>query len=345
MKSEFYDGTKVMSLKDINGLDPELYLITTNRTGGKTTFYRRYSINRFKNKGLKFAELFRYNYEIDDIADSFFKDLKGLFFPNDVFTSKSRCKGVFHELFLNDVSCGYAIPLNSAESVKKKSALFSDVDHMVFDEFQSETNHYTSDEIKKFLSIHTSISRGQGQQKRHVPVYMLGNTVSLLNPYYTALGITNRLKSDTKFLKGDGFVVEQGFNESASLAQKESGISRAFAGNEYVGYSSECVYLNDNKMFIEAPEGTGRYLATLKYSGKEYGLREYAEQGVIYCNNKSDSTFPLRITVNTEDHNINYVMLKRNDIFLTNLRFYFEKGCFRFKDLQSKEAVLNALSY
>ena len=27
---------------------------------------------------------------------------------------------------------------------------------MIFDEFQSETNHYCSDEIRKFLSVHTS---------------------------------------------------------------------------------------------------------------------------------------------------------------------------------------------
>jgi hypothetical protein len=34
--SEYYDGTRILSLMDINGNKPELYLITTNRTGGKT---------------------------------------------------------------------------------------------------------------------------------------------------------------------------------------------------------------------------------------------------------------------------------------------------------------------
>jgi hypothetical protein len=93
---------------------------------------------------------------------------------------------------------------------------------MIFDEFQSESNHYCSDEIKKFISIHTSVARGQGEQVRYVPVYMLSNPVSLINPYYVELGISNRLRDDTKFLRGHGFILEQGFIDSASVAQKES---------------------------------------------------------------------------------------------------------------------------
>ena len=105
------------------------------------------------------------------------------------------------------------------------------------------------------------------------------------------------------------------------------------------------MYLNDNIAFVEKPDGVGRYVATIKYKGVSYGIREYAESGVLYCDDKSDETFRLKITVTTDDHEINYVMLKRNDIFLTNLRYFFERGCFRFKDLRCKEAVLKALSY
>ena len=345
MSTKYYDGTKLLSMKDLNGHKPEIYMVTTNRTGGKTTYFGRLCINKFKAKGEKFALLYRYNYELDDVSDKFFKDLRTLFFPQDELTSKRRASGIFHELFLNDKPCGYAISLNSADNIKKYSHLFSDVSRMIFDEFQSETNHYCSDEIRKFLSVHTSIARGQGEQVRYVPVYMLSNPVSIINPYYVEMGISNRLKDDTVYLRGDGFILEQGYVESASIAQKESGVNKAFAKNAYVAYSSECIYLNDNKAFIERPEGVGRYIATIKYMNQEYGIREYAELGVLYCDDKCDSTFHLKITVTTTDHELNYVMLKRNDLFLTNLRYYFERGCFRFKDLRCKEAVLKSLSY
>lgn len=341
----YYDGTKLLSLTDLDGKRPEILMVTTNRTGGKTTYFGRLCVNKFKKGQGKFALLYRYNYELDDCADKFFKDLSTLFFQGSIMENKRKASGIFHELFLDGESCGYALSLNSADQLKKYSHLFSDVNRMIFDEFQSESNHYCSDEIKKFISIHTSIARGQGEQVRYVPVYMLSNPVSLINPYYVELGISNRLRDDTKFLRGHGYILEQGFIDSASVAQKESGFNKAFAKNSYVAYSSECVYLNDNKAFIEKPSGIGRYLCTIKYNGTDFGVREFADSGFIYVDDIPDISYKYKITVTTSDHEINYVMLKRNDMFLTNLRFYFEKGCFRFKDLRCKEAILKALSY
>lgn len=343
--AKYYDGTKLLSLKDINGEKPEIYICTTNRTGGKTTFFGRLCVNRFLDKGQKFMLIYRFDYELINCADKFFKDLEKLFFQGSYMESKRGANGKYHELFLDDKSCGYAVALNSADQIKKFSHLFSDTHRMLFDEFQSETNHYCPDEIKKLLSIHTSVARGNGEQVRYVPIYMLANPVSIINPYYVELGISNRLKSDTKFLRGDGFVLEQGFVDTAAQAQRESGFNRAFTKNSYVAYSAESVYLNDNTAFVDKPKGSGHYLATLKYKGAEYGIREYAEDGIIFCDDRPDISYKSKITVTTEDHEINYVMLKRNDLFLTQLRYFFERGCFRFKDLRCKEAVLNALSY
>ena len=342
---EYYDGTKLLSMLDLNGVKPEIFICTSNRSAGKTTYFNRLIVNKFKKNKEKFMLIYRYNYELDDCADKLFKDIEGLFFQGDIMTSKRKASGIFHELFLNEESCGYAISLNSADQLKKYSHLFSDVERMLFDEFQSETNHYCSDEIRKFVSIHTSVARGQGKQARYLPVYMIGNPVSIINPYYVELGISERLRDDTKFLRGDGYVLEQGFVKSASQAQRESGFNKAFARNSYVAYSSQCVYLNDNKAFIEKPVGIGKYLCTLRYNGSDYGVREFAEAGCIYVDDKSDTSFRFKITVTTNDHEINYVMLKKNDMFLSTLRVYFEKGCFRFKDLKCKEAVLKALSY
>ena len=341
----YYDGTKLLSLNDLNGNKPEIYLVTTNRSGGKTTYFGRLCINRFLKNKEKFGLIYRYNYELDDCADKFYKDIGSLFFEGTVMTSKRRASGIFHELFIDDESCGYALSLNSADQLKKYSHLFSDIQRMIFDEFQSETNHYCPNEVNKFISLHTSVARGQGEFVRYVPVYMLSNPVTLINPYYIELNIASRLRDDTRYLRGDGFVMEQGFVESASIAQKESGFNRAFKDNSYVAYSSECVYLNDNRSFIAKPDGIGKYIGTIRYENCDYGLKEFAEQGLIYVDDRPDFTYPTKITVTTSDHNINYVMLKRNDIFLAGLRSLFEKGCFRFKDLKCKEAILCALSY
>ena len=103
--------------------------------------------------------------------------------------------------------------------------------------------------------------------------------------------------------------------------------------------------MNDNKSFIEKPNGSGKYIATLRYNGCDYGVREYADIGVVYCDNRADVTFPVRLAVTTEDHQINYIMLRNNLNFVVYLRYLFDRGCFRFKDLRSKEAILHAISY
>lgn len=352
----YYDGTKLLSLKDINGNTPEIYICTTNRTGGKTTFFNRFVVKKFLEGKGKFALLYRFAKELKGCDEKFFKDIGELFFPDYLMRSESRGDGDYYELFLykkNEIdckrpgkSCGYALALNSADQIKKQSHQLNDIERMIFDEFQSETNHYCTDEISKFISVHVSIARGHGLQSRYVPVYMISNHITLLNPYYTEFDIATRLQAGTKFLRGDGFVLEHGFVESAAEAMKQSSFNRAFKRNKQISYlQKERVYLNDNAAFIEKMSGLSRYIATMKYKGIQYGVRAFDEQGIIYCDNRPDLTYPMKLSITTDDHNINYVMLRANADFLARLRYYFDNGCFRFKDLKCKEVILKALSY
>lgn len=344
-KSNYYDGTKLLSLKDINGKTPEVFMCTSNRSAGKTTYFNRLVVNRFIKRGAKFALLYRFNYELDGCDEKFFKDIKELFFPEYDMTAAKKMKGIYQELYLNEEPCGYAISINSADQLKRNSHLFSDIDNIIFDEFQSEQNHYCDKEVEKFISIHNSIARGRSKQSRYVPVYMISNPVTILNPYYVAMNISTRLQKDTHFLRGDGFVLEQGYNEMAAKALKSSAFNRAFGSSDYIAYSAEGVYLQDDLSFVDTPSGRGKYVATIRYAGTDYGVREYPELGIVFCDKSVDYQYPLKITVDTADHKLNYVMVSSNFILIQKLRYYFEHGCMRFKDLQAKEAILKALSF
>lgn len=341
----YYDGTKLLSLMDINGKKPELYFCTTNRTGGKTTYFNRLAVNRFLRNKEKFLLYYRYANELDSVGEKFFKDVGDLFFKGHEMSEKMRNKGTFCELFLNGESCGYAVALNYAEKVKKLSHLFSDVKLALFDEFQSETDAYVSREIEKFLSINTSIARGQGKQRRYVPHIFIGNPITTINPYYTCLGISDRLTKQTKFLRGDGWVLEQGFNESASIAQAESPLLRAFSNEKYIAYGREGVYLNDTDTLIERPEGRSTYMCTIRYNGNHYGVRAFLDSGIIYCDNNPDLTYPDRFASDTNGIDANYVLLSMNQTLLSQLRLYWQHGCFRFKNQECKKAIIKILSY
>jgi hypothetical protein len=289
---------------------------------------------------------------MNQVHDRFFKTIRDLFFPLLTMTSEPIVKGKFRELYVYPNGqpelkecCGYCIALNDAELVKNYSHLFSDACRCIFDEFQSEQNHYCTDEITKFRSIHTSLARGGGKQIKFLPVIMMSNCVSIINPYFVKLGVSQRLNNETKFLRGKGFILEVGFNESASKANTESGFNQAWEDETYLQYSAQNVYLNDNNSFIEKMNGRSNYICTLKYKNTEFAIRAFDELGIIYCDKNADKSYPLKVCVTTADHEVNYVMLKSNETLLVRLRYFFNKGCFRFRDLECKECVLSALSY
>lgn len=342
----FYDGTKLLSLKDINGETPQFYLCTTNRTGGKTTYFSRLLINRFLKTGKKFVILYRFSYELGNCGEQFFNDIHDLFFPEHQLTSLAKCKGKYYELLLDNTVCGYALAINNAEFYKRRSHLFNTVETIFFDEFQSETGKYCANEIRKFKSIIVSICRGQGKQYRYVPVYMCGNMITILNPYFTSMGIADRIRDNTNFLRGNGYVLEQGFIDSAADAQKASALFSAFSGDEqFNNYSTQKTYLNDNMALIERPKGNGNYIATIVYKDKNYSITEYPELGVVYCGTHVDLTYPFKVCLSSEDMDVNYVILKRCSTFVNTMRYYFDHGCFRFKNLECKEVILKALTY
>lgn len=345
-KNIYYDGTKLLSLKDLQGRNPEIIMCTTNRTGGKTTFFSRLLVNRWlKDHANKFMLLYRFNYDLDNVAEKFFKDIHGLFFKDHIMSSERRMKGTYHNLFIDEEHCGYAVAINSADTIKTISHLFSDTNSMFFDEFQSESGHYCPQEITKFRSIHTSVARGNFKQTRYVPVYMCSNTITILNPYFTALNVCSRLQHNTKYLRGNGYVLEQGFVEHAAKALLESPFNQAFGENDrYTLYQAEGLYLNDNYALIQKPAGRGKYLYTIVYKNEMYGIIEYPKQGLVYVTSKADSTSALKLCLTTNDMRINYVMLSHYKGLIDNLRNLFKLGCFRFQNLKCKDMTINLLS-
>lgn len=341
----FYSGSKLLSMKDLKGNEPEIIICTSNRNAGKTTYFSRYLINRFLKAGEMFGLLYRYDYDLENVAERFFSNIQSLFFPEHTMIGRTVGEGKYTQLFLDEKPCGFALALNNAKYYRQFSQYFSCIDRLFFDEFQPEdSSDYIRNEITKFRSVHVSVARGNGKQVRFVPVILCGNPYTVINPYYSALGISERLTKETKFLRGNGWVLEQSFNESAANAAKESGFNKAFANDRYFDNLARGEFLNDLSNFIETPEGKSRYLCTIKYKNKCYAIRSFEESGVIYCDNRADQSFPFKIAVTTSDLTPNYISAFQNQLLLKMLKRYFHNGMFRFKSMECKQAVFALLS-
>lgn len=342
---KFYDGRKLLSLKDINKKEPLIFICTSNRSAGKTTFFNKYLVDEFIKNNKKFILLYRYNDEISNIANKFFTDIHSLFF-NDYHMTECKESKLFMRLFLNDVECGYAISLNGAEKLKKFSHIFSDVEYILFDEFQSENNNYTSNEITKFMSIYMTVARGQGKAIRDVKVFLLSNFISLLNPYYAALDITtDRLKENTKFLRGDGWVLEKNQNESVIAEQNNNAFLKAFENQSYIEKNKTNQYLNDNYTMIETiKDDKFKYLFNFICNDKMYSVKEFYNKNIIYVSKSVDKTFTKCYTVSSKDVDVNVIFINENKMLLSLLRMYFNRGLFKFDSLLSKNATIKLLS-
>lgn len=346
--SKYYDGTKLLSLLDATGKKPKVYMVTSNRTAGKTTFWHRYLLRRFLNHGEKFCLLYRFKEELHNVDGKFFKDIQILFFKNYIMKEEVQEHGAYVELYITEKGkedddsswqlCGYALALNIADKYKKYSHYFSDIARMYFDEFQAEFGKYCPNEIEKLENIHTSLARGQGEQSRYVPVIMASNTVSLVNPYFTAYDITNKIQPETKYLRGNGFVLECNFNENASKALEENSLFPS----TYTQYQSKGLYCLDNNNFVQKKSGRNKYQFTLYMHGRGYGVRLY-EDGIIYINKNIDSTCTNKISGDLESHNTG-LLIDSSYYYKKQLIEYFNRGYLRFYDLQTKNDVLEFLT-
>lgn len=353
---KYYDGGRLLGMTDLEGNLPEIYISSTNRSGGKTTYFNRYAFKRWRLYKEKFMLVYRYINELDEVEDKFFKEISSLFFPDLIMTSRKSSGGKFRNLFVAPAlewenekeipweHCGYAVALNASEKLKRFSHLFSDTCRMIFDEFQSESGIYLNREVEKLISLHTSVARGGGMQSRRVPIIMISNPVSMINPYYTAMGISKRLDDKTKFLRGNGWVMEQGYVDSAAKAQEKSAFNRAFKDMDYMAYNQQGVYLNDHSAFVTKLTEDSRYVSTIIYKGQKFNLR-HSISGLYYLGQGCDESFPIRVSVSADDHDVNQVMLGQYAYFLMGVRRAFELGAMRFQNLTCKECALDMLSY
>lgn len=334
MDNRFYDGSKLLSLRDINGNKPELYICVGNRTAGKTVFFNNYLYGKFlTHKIRQIGIIVRYKYELESIVEQFFDPIQFLH-PQDTMEAGKINPMGYCSLMQGDRVVGYGLCLNSADKIKKVSNLFNAVDAMIWDEFQSSVGDYLTDEYNKLMIVHDSVARGGGEKHRRVPIYCLSNALTLLNPLFGGTDIALRLKKDTKFLRGDGYVMEQNINKDSNVELNKSGLRRA-SGSKILD-NADMLYEFDDLSNVTKLCGASSYLCTIYDNGIEYGIRRFGN-GIIYCSKSIDKTFAKRYTNDMLGCGLKWTLPPTVEIY----RDKYRKGMVRFDSVYSRAAFLN----
>lgn len=343
----FYSNEKLLSKKDINGNVPEIFCVCGNRSAGKTYSFAEKLIKEWKEEGKLFILVCRNVDEVGSIFSATFSDHIDKYSISDMI-SVSCARGLFHELYFDDKIAGYAVYLNRAQKLRRYRGILKNVCHMYFDEFLPEDGIFLDDEVSKLMSIHiTAAGLDKDGNIRYLPIYMTANTTSVVNPYFLAFNIYNKIYPGCRFIRGDGFVVEFTYNENASKAVKSSGANRALGGgNNYLAYASENKFLLDNVEMVDKDFNIKGFQPLLKVVKKDLAILILKGGDSFYAKEWSGekTTFILVCDYNNNKNtNLSAIPLKSptgNNIVLM-LRTACGKGRMKFSELKIKNELFS----
>lgn len=330
-------------MKDLEGKEPTIYMVTSNRSAGKTTAFLLEGLKKFKESKRKTILIYRHQYELNSSGVIFNSVLKLYNDLGNEITTITHARGLFYEILLDGESFAFAVSLNNVDSLKKYSPLFAEVDMCIFDEFQLENGSYLPKEVEKLQSLLLTIARGGGKQSRPIKVFLLGNNVSMLNPYFIFFDVVKRLKPETKFLRGTGWIAEFNFNESASKSIQENGLYRAF-DSQYMQYSANNKKLFNEDEFIDKCTGKAKYLFTIKHNGKLWGVREQLNTGITHISENFDNSCKNVLVFTSGEHSSNTVMLNKHSFIAKKLKESYQLGLLRFSSLNAKNVIYDILA-
>lgn len=330
----YYCGYPLLHKKDLDGKEPEIVLCAGNRTGGKTFFWKRLITRYCLKYGKKFLMICRKRTQVNGAAQSFFGDLQhdSTFNGLDFEVDSSGIAGLTG-IFIDGRIVGLVTYYSFAESIKEISNMFNDVDIIFKDEFQTR-DEYVEDEVGKLRSIHKSISRGFGEMKRFVLAVLCSNQISVVNPYYIALGIHRRIDSKTHFMRGKGWVLEVFFNPEAAHRAMESRFERAFGEDDRALSDNMNVYLDSTAFVGKMNTSKMRLHFVFWIKGKGFGV--WGDAKVYYVSRKFDPNFKHQYCVALDSHTEGVSLITRANPIMAHLKRYFDAGFFRFEDVECR---------
>lgn len=265
----YYDLTKILSYNAF------LNFLIGERGVGKTYSTSKFVTKQFIKKGEQFAYIRRYKTELKKAVPKFFDSLiKNSEFPDHNLYNKGET------FYIDDKVAGYSMTLSTAQDLK--SSNFSNVKYIIFDEFIIEEGqkHYLANEVENFLGLIESVAR-----MRDVKIFMLGNAVTIANPYFLFFDINLPYNTDIKTYKNGLILIQYMKNENYRQAKRESKFGKLIEGTEYEKYAIDNAFRMDNKDFIEKKSGSSKYSFGFIYKDNKYGVWFDFNGGKIFVSN------------------------------------------------------------
>lgn len=331
------------TLQKILSYNALINIILGERGVGKSYDAKKFVAKRFINKGEQFVYLRRYKTELQ-------KAMKNNKFWEQILNNKDnemielmkkhKFSNEKETMYIDDKLCGYAIPLSVANILK--SSTYDKVTTIIFDEFIIDKGnyHYLQNEVIQFLDVIETVAR-----LRNIRVIMLGNAISITNPYFTFFNLSLPYNSDIKTFKDGLIAVQYVKNLKYREVKKSTRFGKLIEDTEYGKYAIDNEFLRDSKAFIKKKSKGSKFYFILVINNKYYGVWLNYNEGFIYISNNYDPNCPVIFSINPDDHNENTLLIRcRTSPFFKSIIEHYRLARLCFENQQIKNNVMQYLS-
>ena len=324
---------------DINKILPyqrRFNFINGPRSIGKTYTTQKFLLEKALYKHKQFVYVVRTKQEIQNgcfeqafkkVCDREYKDTE-FKWENDTLYYKDDYES--HEVI------GYCLALSNYAKLKMRS--FPNVYYWLMDEYMLEDNS-TAKYINGWrepdivLSLYHTIDR----EEDRVTCFFLGNNTTFYNPYHLHPAFNIPQIKPGGIWTSENVLFQWALPSQELMEDKKSSkFLRMIEGTDYSRYSIEGQYIEDSTAFLEEKPGTARYVFTIIYGGKSYGIWRDISRLLVYVDEKADMSCPIRYVLDMAEHT-NTTMLGKKDLYLNWLAKNFKLGNVRFVNGEVKK--------
>ena len=316
----YYDYDKISSY------NATFNMIITNRGFGKTYGAKKRAINKFLKKGEQFIYVRRYKSELKKVKDKFFEKVKKEFEGHEF-----EIKGF--TAYIDKKVAGYLIPLST--SLSEKSNEYPNVTTILFDEFLIDKSYirYLDNEVETLLDLVYTVQR----ERENVRVYLLGNNVTTVNPYFDYFNINPNPNERFSLYQNGELVVSYETSNEFINKMKSTKFGKLVSGTNYEDFAIENKSQRDNRSFVsKLPISKCHPLFSLTLDNKTVFVYWYAD--LFYFSNHG--TIMTNYVLDGNSHSENMILLTSKEPMLKGLVKAFSQGKCRFQTQSIKETSL-----
>lgn len=320
---------------------------------GKTFGLRAYALKRALKRDLRFVEVCRTLDERDSVKKSYFDKLVAV---DDEFAAyEYKCESNVFKYRERDApkgakwrTCGYVVAFTEMQRTKKRT--FTAVENIIMDEAILEsidaTHTYKRDEWNVLSRIIDSCAREDAYDERRVKprLFLLGNAVDLLNPYFAAFGIKGVPRFGYTWYRDKMCLLH--YPEPDEHDEYRADHTLAGRMGQVTGYA-KATYANDfaeDMRYIAKKPPRAKYVMGCVHMAAEYGIWLDMTEGYYYVTGKIPENAGNVYALTRRDDTPNRIAAKVASKTLRVIVQMYYEGSVLFDSVKVREGFLDAMA-